>query len=67
MPEVFGCDVINAIYRLESVPETGIITGCGERLKSIVNKTLKVNFIIRKPFNSSELLKCINKVFDEVK
>ncbi len=63
MPEVFGYDVIRALNKLEKRPKIGIITGWGEKLKPIDDEGLKVDFIIKKPFDFSELAKNINVAF----
>ena len=63
MPEVFGYDVIKALNELEKRPKIGIITGWGEKLKPLENGGLKVDFIIKKPFDFSELSRHINKAF----
>ncbi len=63
MPDVFGYDVIRALNKLEKRPKIGIITGWGEKLKSIDDEGLKVDFIIKKPFDLSELAKNINVAF----
>ncbi len=54
MPDVSGYDVINALNGLEKRPKIGIITGWGENLRP-VEDGIKVDFIIKKPFNLSEL------------
>jgi CheY-like chemotaxis protein len=60
MPNVYGYDVIKALNKLEKRPKIGIITGWGEKLKPIDDEELKVDFIIKKPFDFSELTKHIN-------
>ncbi len=55
MPEVTGYDVIKALNELDERPIIGISTGWGEQLEPIEEGTLKVDFIINKPFNLSEL------------
>jgi PAS domain S-box-containing protein len=62
MPEVFGYDVIKALNKLEKRPKIGIITGWDEKFKSLDDEDLKVDFIIRKPFDFSELTRHINDV-----
>jgi PAS domain S-box-containing protein len=54
MPDVCGYDVIKALNGLEKRPKIGIITGWGENLRPI-EENIKVDFIIKKPFNLSEL------------
>ena len=63
MPNVFGYDVIKVLNELEKRPKIGIITGWGENLKTIDGECMKVEFIVRKPFNFSELTKHINVAF----
>ncbi|MGR3303142.1 MAG: PAS domain S-box protein [Candidatus Scalindua sp.] len=60
MPDVFGYDVIKALNKLEKRPKIGIITGWDEKLKPIDDEGLKVDFIIKKPFDLSELSRHIN-------
>ncbi len=55
MPEVTGYDVINALNGRDKRPKIGIATGWGEKLKPIEAGTLNVDFVIKKPFNLSEL------------
>ena len=62
MPDVFGYDVINALNNLEKRPKIGIITGWGEKLKPIDGEDFKVDFIIKKPFDLSELSRHISNL-----
>jgi len=55
MPEVNGYDVIKALSELDKKPKIGITTGWGDKLKPIDEEALMVDFIIKKPFNLSEL------------
>ncbi len=64
MPEVFGHDVIKALNELETIPKIGVITGWGEPLKPKGDETFKVDFILKKPFDFSEMSKLINNVFN---
>jgi PAS domain S-box-containing protein len=63
MPDVFGYDVIKFLNKLDKRPKIGIITGWDGTLKPMNDKEFKVDFIIRKPFELSELTKHINDVF----
>ncbi len=65
MPDVFGYDVIKAFNEQEKRPKIGIITGWGEKLKPI-EEGIKVDFIIKKPFDLLVLRKQINDVFDAI-
>ena len=60
MPDVYGYDVIRALDKLEKRPKIGIITGWGDKLKPIDDEELKVDFIIKKPFDFLELARHIN-------
>ncbi len=60
MPNVYGYDVIKTLNKLEKRPKIGIITGWGEKLKPLDDEGLKVDFIIKKPFDLSELSRHIN-------
>ena len=62
MPNVYGYDVIKALNKLERRPKVGIMTGWGEKLKPMDDEEFKVDFIIKKPFDLSELSKHINDV-----
>ena len=64
MPIIFGFDVIKVLNDLEKRPKIGIITGWGEKLNPIEDEGIKVDFILKKPFNLSELSKNINDTFD---
>ncbi len=64
MPNAYGYDVIRALNKLEKRPKIGIITGWGEKLKPIDDEGFKVDFIIKKPFDFSELTKNINDAFN---
>ncbi len=63
MPEVYGYDVIEVLNRLEKRPKIGIITGWGEKLKPL-EENLKVDFIVKKPFNFSVLKRHIKETFE---
>ncbi|MGR3174454.1 MAG: response regulator [Candidatus Scalindua sp.] len=63
MPEVFGYDVIKALNGLDKRPKIGIITGWGEEIKPMEEEDMKVDFILRKPFDLSDLSSHINAVF----
>ncbi|MCP4268085.1 MAG: response regulator [Candidatus Brocadiaceae bacterium] len=63
MPEINGYDVIRAINKIDHRPKIGIITGWNEKLTLIEEEGLTVDFVIRKPFNFSELEKQINGSF----
>ena len=64
MPKVFGYDVIKALNTLERIPKIGIITGWRNNLKLIDREDLKVDFIVKKPFDFLELTKHINDIFN---
>ncbi len=66
MPEVFGYDVIRALNDLERRPKIGIITGWGEKLKPIEDENIKVDFILKKPFDFSEMMRLIDNAFSGI-
>ncbi len=63
MPDVTGYDVIRALHKLKRTPKIGVITGWRQKLKLIDEENMKVDFVVRKPFNLLELTKQINSVF----
>ncbi|MHC4268478.1 MAG: hybrid sensor histidine kinase/response regulator [Planctomycetota bacterium] len=63
MPEVGGRGVIKMLDTLDKRPKVGLITGWSEKLEVFRKEGLKVDFIVKKPFDFSELSKQINNVF----
>ncbi len=63
MPDVYGYDVINIFNELSKSPKIGIMTGWDETLKPVDDEDYKVDFILKKPFKHSELVKHINELF----
>ncbi len=61
MPDVSGYDVIKALNKFDRRPRIGIITGWGKKLKPI-EEGMNVDFVVRKPFDFSELSRKINDV-----
>ncbi|MBT7590542.1 MAG: hypothetical protein HN561_05665 [Candidatus Scalindua sp.] len=55
--------MIKVLNTMEKIPKVGIITGWAEEIKPIDEEGINVDFVIRKPFNSSELTKHINELF----
>ena len=62
MPNVSGYDVIKALHKLEMTPKIGIITGWDVKAMPLEDGELKVDFILKKPFDFPELTKYINDV-----
>ncbi len=60
MPDMSGHDVVKVIDELDKRPRVGLITGWDEKIETINKKDLKVDFTIKKPFDFSELSRCIN-------
>jgi len=60
-PEVYNYDVIQDLNKLEKRSGIGIITCRSGKLVSIKNGDLDVDFIARKPFDLSRLLRQISK------
>ncbi len=63
MPDVNGKDVIKVLDTLDKRPKVGLITGWGHEGDEIRSDDLKVDFVIRKPYNLSELRTDINNIF----
>ncbi|GAX60703.1 response regulator [Candidatus Scalindua japonica] len=61
-PEVYNYDVIQNLNKLKKRPGIGIITCWSGKIMSINNGDLDVDFIARKPFDLSHLLKQIREV-----
>ncbi len=55
MPKVSGYDVAMFLDTLEKKPKFGLMTGCDEKLMTLDDEDLKVDFILKKPFDFSEL------------
>ena len=63
MSGLSGHDVIKALNKLDKRPKVGLITGWKEEIENKNKEELNVNFIIRKPFDLSDLTKQINDLF----
>jgi CheY-like chemotaxis protein len=63
MPDVNGYSVIKALNELKKRPKIGIITGWSDKLNPTNKNGLSVDFILKKPFEFSALVKKINQVF----
>ena len=64
MPDMSGYEVVAALGRLEKIPKIGLITGWSERIVTEGANELNVDFIIKKPFEFSELVWHINDTFN---
>ncbi len=62
MPKICGQDVIRALNGLGKRPKIGVITGWDNDLKITENEDLNVDFVIKKPFNFTELAKHLNNI-----
>ena len=60
MPDIFGYEVIKFLNKLKKRPKIGIVTGWGGKLKPMDDEEFKVDLIVKKPFDLSELRKHIN-------
>ena len=63
MPDGTGKEVIEALDTLDKRPKVGLITGWEHEGDEMKSDGLKVDFVIKKPFNFSELRTDINNVF----
>ena len=61
-PEVYDYNMIQDLNRLKQRPRIGIITCWSGKILTIKNGDLDVDFIARKPFNLSRLLRQIREV-----
>jgi CheY-like chemotaxis protein len=60
MPYVSGQYIVKALDTLVKRPKIGLMTGWSDKIENINKKDLKVDFIIKKPFDFSELSRHIN-------
>lgn len=64
MPYATGYDIAKFLDRLERRPKIGIITGWDESVDVKKIEGIKIDFIIKKPFELLELARQINDVFN---
>jgi PAS domain S-box-containing protein len=64
MPDLTGHDVIEVMDKLERRPKIGLITGWDEKIETKDTEELKVDFIIKKPFEFSTLTRFVNDILD---
>ncbi len=60
MPYVSGQYIVKALDTLVKRPKIGLMTGWADKIENINKKDLKVDFIIKKPFDFSELSRHID-------
>ena len=61
LPDMSGHDVVKVIDELDKRPKVGLITGWDEKIETKSKEELKVDFLIRKPFDFSKLANHINE------
>ena len=64
LPDMSGHDVVKVINELDKRPKVGLITGWDEKIETKSREELKVDFIIRKPFDFSKLANHINEALN---
>lgn len=64
IPDASGHYVIKTLDKLKKRPKVGLITGWDEEIETKGKEKLKVDFIIRKPFDFSKLTIHINNIFN---
>jgi DNA-binding response OmpR family regulator len=64
MPKVSGYDVAMFLDTLVKRPKIGILSGSSELIGTKEREEMKVSFVIRKPFDFSELERHINGVLN---
>lgn len=65
MPNGSGYDVAMFLNTLEKRPKIGLITGWGKLIGDNEKEKMKVSFVIRKPFDFSELIKQVNVTLNQ--
>lgn len=65
MPDVFGYELIKALNELEKRPKVGVIDGWKDEKEITRDEELKVDFIVRKPFELSEIRRNIRNIFGD--
>ncbi len=65
MTKVSGYDVAMFLDTLEKRPKLGIITGSSELINTKEIEEMKVSFVIKKPFDLSEILNHIKDVIND--
>ncbi len=64
LPDMSGYDIVKVIDELDKRPKVGLITGWDEKIETKSREELKVDFIIRKPFDFSKLTSHINEALN---
>ncbi len=64
MPNVTGYDVIKALNGLYKRPKIGVVTGYSQESKPVKGEGLSFDFIVKKPFNLSNIARNINDIFE---
>ncbi|MBT6052705.1 MAG: response regulator, partial [Candidatus Scalindua sp.] len=63
MPDVNGRDIVNSIKTMKKRPKVGLITGWKYKIEDAEKEGLKIDFIVKKPFNLSRLRRDINDLW----
>ncbi|MFQ5965113.1 MAG: response regulator [Candidatus Scalinduaceae bacterium] len=64
LPDMSGHDIVKVLDALDKKPKVGLITGWDEKIETKSKEELKIDFIIRKPFDFSTLTSHINEAFN---
>ena len=64
MPDINGRDILNALKTMNKQPKVGLITGWKYKIEDAEKEGLKVDFIIKKPFNLPKLRRDIVNIFN---
>ena len=64
MPETGSREVIKMLNTLNKRPVVGIVTGWSEDKEVFSVEDMKVDFIVKKPFDPSDIMTCINIAFN---
>ena len=65
LPGAYGSKVIAALIKLKKTPKIGIMKGWTGKLTSLEKGDLDIDFIARKPFKLSALLRQISEVIKQ--
>ena len=63
MPNVNGYEVARAINKLKKRPKIGMITDWRDKLEQFDGADTKVDFVLKKPFKHTELIKHLDRLF----
>jgi CheY-like chemotaxis protein len=63
MTDVTGRDIVGFLDTLKTRPKVGLITGWHFTIQDAERENLKIDFVVKKPIDFTELSRCINDLF----